>query len=278
MMSSGSGPARFELKGTLNDKLTCVPGGITGGALVAVEGRFIGGAVTGISWLERENGKPADGAIFSQPCRAWPVKFDILCMVVVEMPWGMTGGDGWKQERRGRSERALERASSKATCGACDWPHGIMHGPAAPPLTSNTPPPKSSERLSHTSQPGPGHKQRVSQSLPIRVRVAAVSTLPVSLPCSCCVLSALVGICSALLLRPLSRKQHSPMPGELHITASYRTIIDRVDIVPGNVPGRIHKLHQRHVVSTHLGCHAHTVSPRTSFSCERPGSGRFHEL
>jgi hypothetical protein len=81
MMSSGSGPARFDEKGTLKDRLTCVPGGITGGALVAVDGRFIG-AVTGISWLDLENGKPADGAIFSQPCRAWPVKFDILCMVV----------------------------------------------------------------------------------------------------------------------------------------------------------------------------------------------------
>jgi hypothetical protein len=69
MMSSGSGPARFEEKGTLKDRLTCVPGGITGGAEVAVDGRFIG-AVTGISWFDLEKGKPVDGAIFSQPCRA----------------------------------------------------------------------------------------------------------------------------------------------------------------------------------------------------------------
>jgi hypothetical protein len=81
----------LDEKGTLKDKLTCVPGGITGGALVAVDGRFIG-AVTGISWLDLENGKPADGAIFSQPCRAWPVKFDILCMVELRRaPLEMTG-------------------------------------------------------------------------------------------------------------------------------------------------------------------------------------------
>jgi hypothetical protein len=109
MMSSGSGPARFELKGTLKDRLTCVPGGITGGALVAVEGRFIGGAVTGISWLDRENGKPADGAIFSQPCRAWPVKFDILCMVVVEMPWG-DDGRRWVEAGKTRKVRESTRA------------------------------------------------------------------------------------------------------------------------------------------------------------------------
>lgn len=69
MMSSGSGPARLLLKGTLKLKFTCVPGGMTGGAEVAVDGRLIG-AVTGISWLDLENGKPADGVIFSQPCRA----------------------------------------------------------------------------------------------------------------------------------------------------------------------------------------------------------------
>lgn len=82
MMSSTSGPGRLEAKGTLKDRLTCVPGGMTGGAEVAVDGRLMG-AVTGISWLDREKGKPAEGAIFSQPCRAWPVKFDILCIA-----WG----------------------------------------------------------------------------------------------------------------------------------------------------------------------------------------------
>lgn len=69
MMSSGSGPARLLLKGTLKLRLTWVPGGMTGGAEVAVLGRLIG-AVTGMSWLDLENGKPADGVIFSQPCRA----------------------------------------------------------------------------------------------------------------------------------------------------------------------------------------------------------------
>jgi hypothetical protein len=100
MMSSGSGPARFEEKGTLKDRLTCVPGAITGGALVAVDGRLIG-AATGISWFDLENGKPADGAIFSQPCRAEPVKLDILCMAVCgERGPGRWAGadDGWEEK------------------------------------------------------------------------------------------------------------------------------------------------------------------------------------
>ena len=115
MMSSGSGPARFDEKGTLKDRLTCVPGGITGGADVAVEGRFIG-AVTGISWFDLENGKPVDGAIFSQPGRAEPVKLDILCMLVGGAPWEMAGGgvggreDEEVEEGRGRS---ISRVSTK---------------------------------------------------------------------------------------------------------------------------------------------------------------------
>lgn len=80
MMSSTSGPAKLDAKGTLKDRLTWVPGGMTGGAEVAVEGRLMG-AVTGMSWFDLVKGKPAEGAIFSQPCRAWPVKFDILCIV-----------------------------------------------------------------------------------------------------------------------------------------------------------------------------------------------------
>jgi hypothetical protein len=85
MMSSGSGPARLEAKGTLKDRLTWVPGAMTGGADVAVEGRLMG-AVTGISWLDREKEKAVEGAIFSQPWRAWAGKLDNLCMVVEEMP------------------------------------------------------------------------------------------------------------------------------------------------------------------------------------------------
>jgi len=65
-MSSTSGPERVEAKGTLKDRLTCVPGAMTGGAAEAVEGLFIG-AVTGRSWLDLENGKPAEGVIFSHP-------------------------------------------------------------------------------------------------------------------------------------------------------------------------------------------------------------------
>lgn len=56
----------MEEKGTLKDRLTWVPGGMTGGCDVAVEGRLIG-AVTGISWLDLEKEKAVDGAIFSQP-------------------------------------------------------------------------------------------------------------------------------------------------------------------------------------------------------------------
>jgi hypothetical protein len=109
MMSSGSGPARFDEKGTLKDRLTCVPGGITGGALVAVEGRLIG-AVTGMSWLVLENGKPAEGAIFSQPCRAWPVKLVILCIVVstTRAPDGVRAAV-LGEEGRGSSERCSVR-------------------------------------------------------------------------------------------------------------------------------------------------------------------------
>lgn len=79
MMSSTSGPGRLEAKGTLKDRFTWVPGGMTGGAEVAVDGRLMG-AVTGMSWFDLVKGKPAEGAIFSQPCRAWPVKLDILCI------------------------------------------------------------------------------------------------------------------------------------------------------------------------------------------------------
>jgi len=46
-----------------------------------------------MSWLVLEKGKPVEGAIFSQPCRAEPVKFDILCMVrCAERPGEMAGG------------------------------------------------------------------------------------------------------------------------------------------------------------------------------------------
>ena len=85
MMSSGSGPARLEEKGTLKETLTWEPGAMTGGADVAVEGRLIG-AETGISWLDREKEKAVDGAIFSQPWRACAGKLDSLCMVGEETP------------------------------------------------------------------------------------------------------------------------------------------------------------------------------------------------
>ena len=78
-MSSTSGPARFDEKGTLKDRLTWVPGGMTGGAAEAVDGRLMG-CVTGMSWLLREKGKPTEGFIESQPCRAVPVKLDIFCI------------------------------------------------------------------------------------------------------------------------------------------------------------------------------------------------------
>jgi hypothetical protein len=110
MMSSGSGPARLEEKGTLKDRLTCVPGGMTGGAEVAVEGRLIG-AVTGISWFDLENEKPVEGAIFSQPCRAWAGKFESLCMVVEDTPWVLAGGGGWERAE-GRRTRKMGSAAA----------------------------------------------------------------------------------------------------------------------------------------------------------------------
>ena len=44
-------------------------------------GRLSGGGVTDMScWCGRDMPKPIEGVIFSQPWRAWPVKFEILCM------------------------------------------------------------------------------------------------------------------------------------------------------------------------------------------------------
>jgi hypothetical protein len=119
MMSSGSGPARFDEKGTLKDRLTCVPGGMTGGALVAVDGRFIG-AVMGMSWFVRENGKPAEGDIFSQPCRACPVKLlnpVSLCIVLLASPWGC--GRGCRVSRDGGSGRTYIRRTTRRRHGPC---------------------------------------------------------------------------------------------------------------------------------------------------------------
>lgn len=122
-MSSGSGPGRFDEKGTLKDRLTWVPGGIAGGALVAVAGRFIGG-VTGMSWLVLENGKPADGVIFSQPCRAWPVKFDILCIGwSARAPWG-DGGRAVMARGGGRGERNESRRRSESNGSSTSSSHG----------------------------------------------------------------------------------------------------------------------------------------------------------
>jgi hypothetical protein len=140
MMSSGSGPLRLEEKGTLKDRLTWVPGAMTGGAEVAVAGRLIG-AVTGSSWLEREKGKPAEGVIFSQPCRAEPVKFDILCIVVAQRE--RLGGVGWRRRWwvTGRHERKCEESERDASTrtrrprlrgvSALDWLH-TDHRPPPP--------------------------------------------------------------------------------------------------------------------------------------------------
>jgi hypothetical protein len=89
---------------------------MTGGALVAVAGRFIG-AVTGISWLDLENGKPADGAIFSQPCRAEPVKLEILCMVLWgRTPWEMRAavmGESRKTRKVGEQQQSSVRRARR---------------------------------------------------------------------------------------------------------------------------------------------------------------------
>lgn len=135
MMSSGSGPARFDEKGTLKDRLTCVPGGMTGGAEVAVEGRLIG-AATGISWLDLEKGKPVEGAIFSQPCLAEPVKVDILCMVGVvwRAPWGRTGEE--MGVRKGRSERTRKVGEQQHSTHATPASIGPARGTSVHPQTT----------------------------------------------------------------------------------------------------------------------------------------------
>jgi hypothetical protein len=70
--------------------LTRWPPGIVGFGLMAAPGmelpgmgRLSGGGVTDMScWCGRDMPKPIEGVIFSQPWRAWPVKFDILCMAL----------------------------------------------------------------------------------------------------------------------------------------------------------------------------------------------------
>jgi len=121
MMSSGSGPCRLEEKGTLKERLTCVPGAITGGADVAVEGRLIG-AETGISWFDLENEKLVDGAIFSQPCRAWAGKFESLCMVVDEYAQGVWRAGRWVEgeEEETRKIGEVQASSCRASERACE--------------------------------------------------------------------------------------------------------------------------------------------------------------
>lgn len=140
MMSSGSGPARLEEKGTLKDRLTWVPGGMTGGAEVAVEGRLIE-AVTGISWLDLENEKPVEGVIFSQPCRACAGKFESLCMVVEDTPGGV-GGRRWVGESKGKKdEEDGERSSSWRASERRARQNGLLIGctrDGGPQRASNT--------------------------------------------------------------------------------------------------------------------------------------------
>ena len=117
--SSGSGPARLEEKGTLNDRLTVEStpdGGVTGGA---PWGRRRGGccefdiSVCGLDM-------PKAGVILSQPCRAWPVKFDILCMVPssVSPVCPRRDGTGWMSEyERGGVQEELGSEKVRVTLG-----------------------------------------------------------------------------------------------------------------------------------------------------------------
>lgn len=90
MMSSTSGPARFDASGTFRERLTIVPGAVAEERLAAAElevlplvdelvkGCLLGGEM-GI-WLWGLEPKPIEGDIFSHPCRAEPVMLEILCM------------------------------------------------------------------------------------------------------------------------------------------------------------------------------------------------------
>lgn len=116
IMSSGSGPARLEEKGTLKDRLMRAsrPGGDpipAAAAAAAAEdadgGRDCdcgGGGPTGLrmagaamSWCGRDI--PKVGVMRSQPWRAWPVKLEILCMLKTDcerrpQAGGRGGGSG----------------------------------------------------------------------------------------------------------------------------------------------------------------------------------------
>jgi hypothetical protein len=122
-----------------------VPGGMTGGGAEAVVGRFIG-AVTGISWLDLEKGKPVEGVIFSQPWRAWPVKFEILCMVMERRtPWGCEGDDGWeggrgKKQRKDVSRGLQQPCAARGTRLSERVPISRLadqHGPTRPKLAGS---------------------------------------------------------------------------------------------------------------------------------------------
>lgn len=68
-MFSIPGPARLDGKGTLNERLTGVPGGGAGEEAFAPTGRLTG-VCAGISLWDLDMPKPIEGVIFSMPCRA----------------------------------------------------------------------------------------------------------------------------------------------------------------------------------------------------------------
>ena len=109
--SSGSGPARLEENGTLNDKLTVespgadgVIGGGPGGRLKTCEA---------MSWCGRD--MPKVGVILSHPWRAWPVKLVILCIVGPgESKLGGVLGEGSIGAKRYRGRQRQTRRQDRA--------------------------------------------------------------------------------------------------------------------------------------------------------------------
>ena len=78
--SSTSGPVRFDEKGTLKERLTLASAGVSGViGVVPFDGRLMGGGGMEASMFGRDMPKAA-GVIFSQPCRACPVKLLNFCI------------------------------------------------------------------------------------------------------------------------------------------------------------------------------------------------------
>lgn len=103
--SSTSGPARLEEKGTLKERFTVgsTPvGGVMGGAPCGRRSDWADMSVCGLDI-------PKAGVIRSQPCRAWPVKLEILCMMREREDFLYSPSAQPGEERRSEGERGRKR-------------------------------------------------------------------------------------------------------------------------------------------------------------------------